>query len=201
MKDIVQKSGGDAKLRLRGRGSGYVERDTNEESREPLQLCISCTTWEGYETAKKLTEELMTEVYGEYETWCEENGRTDNPPRIYMTEKHHAGEQSLSGRSKRGGNKRGKAKTSITNTVANAGSGSHVNEARSLSRGRPSPGAPEVEEIEKLMQDRNDARRAGDFSQADRIRDDLKNRGIVLSDEKGGHGNASIVTSWRYWRE
>ena len=42
MKDIVKKAGIDAKLRLRGQGSGFVEHSTGKESEEPLQLCISC---------------------------------------------------------------------------------------------------------------------------------------------------------------
>lgn len=34
-------------------------------------------------------------------------------------------------------------------------------------------------------------------AQADEIRDDLKTRGVVLSDEKGAHGDGLTVTSWR----
>ena len=34
-------------------------------------------------------------------------------------------------------------------------------------------------------------------AQADEIRDDLKARGVVLSDEKGAHGDGLTVTSWR----
>jgi cysteinyl-tRNA synthetase len=33
--------------------------------------------------------------------------------------------------------------------------------------------------------------------QADEIRDDLKDKGVVLSDEKGAHGDGLTVTSWR----
>lgn len=98
MKDIVAKSGGEAKLRLRGKGSGYVERDTNHESPEPLQLCISCPTYEGYHTAMKCTEELLLRVYGEYDSWCAEKGKSERGPRIHMTEKHHAGDTPARGR-------------------------------------------------------------------------------------------------------
>ena len=46
------------------------------------------------------------------------------------------------------------------------------------------------EEIEALIREREEARRARDFARADRIRDELRSRGIVLEDVKGG-------TRWR----
>jgi cysteinyl-tRNA synthetase len=43
-----------------------------------------------------------------------------------------------------------------------------------------------VEEIEQLMEARQDARRRRDFAEADRIRKDLDSRGIVLEDSAQG---------------
>ena len=43
-----------------------------------------------------------------------------------------------------------------------------------------------VDEIEKLMEDRQAARRRRDFAAADRIRDDLAARGVLLEDGSGG---------------
>lgn len=215
MKDIVAKSGGDAKLRLRGNGSGYVERDTNKESPEPLQLCISCPTYDGYHTAMKATEDLLLRVYDEFDRWCEDNGKSDRAPRIHMTERHQQGDaQSRGGgggapagggggggaRPRRRG---GKNKRKALQTKAEGGGdgGGSRDASPSADRGKPPPGAPGPDEIEKLINDRNQARRKNDFSKADSIRDDLKARGVVLSDEKGGHGNGLKVTEWRYWHE
>merc|ERR1719375_787505 len=72
MKKIVQQT--DAKLRLRGQGSGYFEGSGQKESSEPLQLCISCMNPEGYKTAVRLTEELLRKVHDEYRQFCRENG-------------------------------------------------------------------------------------------------------------------------------
>jgi len=189
MKEIVAKSGGDAKLRLRGKGSGFVERDTNSESNEPLQLCISCPRQEGYSIAARMVEELLLRMYDEYDTWCSDMGRPGRAPAIRKTERHHVGESNGSPPTRRRGGRVRKKKAAATPR------------AGSLERGEAPPNAPTVAEIEKLISDRNDARRRGDFEMADKIRDDLRARGVVLSDEKGGHGTGLTVTSWRYWHD
>ena len=45
-------------------------------------------------------------------------------------------------------------------------------------------------EVEKMLDERDEARKAKDFASADRIRDELAARGIVLEDTPGG-------TIWR----
>jgi cysteinyl-tRNA synthetase len=42
------------------------------------------------------------------------------------------------------------------------------------------------EEIEALIEERNEARKNRDFARADEIRDDLKAQGIILEDTKEG---------------
>ena len=68
MKEIVART--DAKLRLRGRGSGYLEGLNRQESPEPLHLCVSCTTKRGYSEAAKLVSELLERIYAEYREYC-----------------------------------------------------------------------------------------------------------------------------------
>jgi hypothetical protein len=52
--------------RLRGRGSGYLEGANKTESPEPLHLCISCMSWDGYQQAVASVKALMDQVYQEY---------------------------------------------------------------------------------------------------------------------------------------
>ena len=68
MKEIVART--DAKLRLRGRGSGYLEGLTRQESPEPLHLCVSCTTRHGYAEAARLVAALLERIYAEYREYC-----------------------------------------------------------------------------------------------------------------------------------
>lgn len=218
MKDIVARSGGDAKLRLRGKGSGFVERDTKEESREPLQLCVSCPRADSYNIAMRCTEELLRDIYGQYNAWCAERGRPDRAPEIRMTERHHTGdaEQSSVGNKALAdeppaGKKRGARGKRRNGSGANA-DGAKVEDPSDDSddddragpdadRGARPPGAPDVEAIEREIELRNEARKRSDFLEADRIRDHLKEKGVVLSDERGGHGSGCTVTSWRYWTD
>ena len=50
---------------------------------------------------------------------------------------------------------------------------------------------PSAEEVEALIEARKAAKAAKNFAEADRIRDDLKDKGVVLEDKPGG------VTEWR----
>lgn len=72
MKEIVART--DAKLRLRGRGSGYLEGLSKTESPEPLHLCVSCTTRRGYVEAARLVSELLEKIYSEYRMFCQGRG-------------------------------------------------------------------------------------------------------------------------------
>jgi len=216
MKKIVKAT--EAKLRLRGEGSGYFEGAGQKESTEPLQLCVSCTSAEGYRNAVKLVEELMQSVYDDYRAYCRELGRPEpdlHPtPQLVSSGRDRGGgdfgidfegmmsspgspeAEGLMGDEgdaigdKKSGRRRGRR------SRAKKGDASKASE-----RGDPPSRAPPVEEIETMIDQRNEARRQCNFAEADRIRQSLHERGVALMDEPGGRGKANEVTTWRYWRE
>ncbi|OMJ70859.1 hypothetical protein SteCoe_31074 [Stentor coeruleus] len=57
------------------------------------------------------------------------------------------------------------------------------------------------DDIEELIDIRNEARRQCNFSEADRIRELLKKKGITLMDEKGRRGRGIEVTTWKYGKQ
>jgi hypothetical protein len=54
------------------------------------------------------------------------------------------------------------------------------------------------DDIEDLIDVRNEARRQCNFAEADRIRELLRKKGVILMDEKGGRGRGTEVTNWKY---
>ena len=63
------------KLRLRGRGSGFKEGPHQQESNEPLHLCISTRYYEKYMMAKQMVRDLILDVYEDYKKYCERAGK------------------------------------------------------------------------------------------------------------------------------
>jgi hypothetical protein len=72
MKAIAARSG--AKLRLRGRGSGFLEGVEQQESVDELMLCVSAPDAAGYAEAVRLLYELLEGVYKEYRAFCRKSG-------------------------------------------------------------------------------------------------------------------------------
>ena len=54
------------KLRLRGRGSGFLEGPEQKESNDPLNLCVSSKDKDKYEYACHQVEKLLDKVYFEF---------------------------------------------------------------------------------------------------------------------------------------
>lgn len=193
----------EAKLRLRGAGSGYCEGAGQKESAEPLQLCVSCTNLDKYKMAVEQVNELLKQVYNDYQQFCLENGKIPPDLQINLSENQLV----YSARSA--------AVCGITSCPTSPGSPkresgrSRPSQARRqvrmqggvVSRGEPGPNAPSVEEIEKCIDERNEARRGCNFVLADRLRQLLHERGVALMDEPGGRGRGMEVTTWRYWRD
>ena len=67
MKDIWKETG--AKLRLRGRGSGYLEED-QQESADPLMLCVSASGKDRMEKATQRVTALMRQTYEDFDKFC-----------------------------------------------------------------------------------------------------------------------------------
>jgi len=215
MKRIVRQT--EAKLRLRGIGSGYFEGAGQRESSEPLQLCVSCTSSDGYRTAVRLVEELLENVYNEYQHFCRENNRPEpdlhaSPQLVSAGGRGGGGyggagdgavalagdSGSLSGgeghspSSKRDGRRRGRRSRAKKGDAGKSGA---------VERGDPPPKAPPIDEIEHMIDQRNEARRQCNFTEADRLRQSLHEKGVALMDEPGARGKGAEVTTWRYWRE
>jgi len=206
MKRIVRLT--EAKLRLRGMGSGYFEGTGQKESTEPLQLCVSCTSADGYKTAVRQVEELLKRVYEEYKQFCRDAGRAVPDLAINLSENQLVYSAARSGMAAIPGSPAGEGSgppLAAGKKEARRSRRTRTKEGRTatgeIDRGEPGPNAPPVEEIERFIDDRNEARRANNFPEADRIRELLHSRGVALMDEPGGRGRGAEVTTWRYWRD
>jgi len=207
MKRIVMQT--EAKLRLRGEGSGYFEGSGQKESTEPLQLCISCTNGEQYKTAVHQTEELLKRVYDEYRVFCRENGKPvpdlqinfSENQLVYSASRSPPGGGGGSALDDDGDNPGTPQRNERRSRRSRAKGGSAKSANGDDDRGEPGPNAPPVNEIEKMIDMRNEARRACNFAEADRLREALHSSGVALMDEPGGRGRGAEVTTWRYWRD
>eukprot|EP00928_Gymnodinium_smaydae_P037355 TRINITY_DN2594_c0_g1_i3.p1 TRINITY_DN2594_c0_g1~~TRINITY_DN2594_c0_g1_i3.p1 ORF type:complete len:665 (+),score=120.96 TRINITY_DN2594_c0_g1_i3:211-1995(+) len=74
MKHIVSKAGDGTKIRIRGRGSKYLEGPEKKEATDPLMVCISATSKENGEVASSLVESLLETVHEDYEFFCKSRG-------------------------------------------------------------------------------------------------------------------------------
>lgn len=144
------------------------------EADEPLALCISCRDQAAFEKAAQYAEKQLQKVHADYTAFCVQKGRP--PPEL-------------------------------TVKISKATNGMPASDPMSpasvdLPRGERPPGAPTDDEIEALIEERNEARKAANFHRADEVRDYLKNLGVVLMDEKGAKGKFKgvEVTKWRFWR-
>jgi len=145
------------------------------EADEPLALCISCQDQASFEKAVQYAENQLQKVHNEYKAFCEQKGMPVPDNLVVKV-------------SKKGG--------------GFTGPRDQPEPGVEPPRGERPQNAPTDEEIERCIEDRNEARKAANFKKSDEIRDFLKNRGVVLMDEKGAKGNlqGAEVTKWRFWR-
>jgi len=160
------------KTRLRGKGVGGPH-----EAEEPLALCISCQDQASFEKAVQVAESELQKVHEDYKAFCQAKG-CEVPDLSVKVSKRSSG---------------------VTGPRSNQQSGGSDADPP---RGERPATAPTDEEIERMIEERNEARKSADFKRSDEIRDYLKQRGVVLMDEKGAKGNfkGNEVTKWRFWR-
>ena len=72
------------KIRLRGKGSGYKEGPKNEESNDPMELCISSLNMFSYIRCSNEIENLLKKVYYQYYLYQINNKDKNNEEPIVM---------------------------------------------------------------------------------------------------------------------
>jgi len=144
------------------------------EADEPLALCISCRDQNSFDNAVHQAEMKLQKVHSDYKAFCQNKGL----PIPELSVK-------------------------VSNKVSTFSEDRNFLGGTDLPKGERPAHAPEDKEIENLIEQRNEARKAANYKKADEIRDQLKAQGVVLMDEKGAKGNymGNEVTKWRYWRE
>lgn len=170
-----QQHGG--KTRLRGKGVGGPH-----EADEPLALCISCQDQAAFERAVQVAETQLQKVYADYRIFCQQKGK--EVPDLTMKVSRKGGGPPFG-------------------DYGDYGSGAGVDGSSGApARGERPSSAPADDDIEKLIEERNEARKAANYKRSDEIREHLKQLGVVLMDEKGAKGNlnGNQVTQWRFWR-
>lgn len=76
VRHIQDKTG--AKVRLRGRGSGFKEADTHEEADEPMYIQIRAQTQDELDKAADQVMDLLNAVFDEYNDWKDQFGNKDD---------------------------------------------------------------------------------------------------------------------------
>ncbi len=156
---------------------------------------------------------LLENIYRQYKEWCDERGIARPLPQVTYQEQQSSDFQQSAGYPiepyglmslyppnweawKQGTGASGRSPSPMSFST-NAG-----NSAVPTPPDMVSPSATrcplDVVTVERLIEERNEARRVCNFKEADRIRDVLRSHGIGLMDEPGARGKGRDVTSWRY---
>lgn len=77
VKSINEATG--ARLRLRGKGSGFKEGYNNVEASDPLMLCVSADDAGSYERAVRMVREHLEDVHRQYREFCAGPGKLPAP--------------------------------------------------------------------------------------------------------------------------
>jgi len=184
----------DGKTLLRGKGVGGAH-----ESDEPLALCISCRDATCFEKAVAFAEAQLNKINQEFKEMCLEKGYPVpdlKEVRAVSDHPNHGHTSSISRDIRPDNEDHYNAPFDPYNTTFEM-----LRNDPNANRGRRPEGAPSEEDIDSLIEERNEARKAANYKRADEIREFLKIKGVVLMDDKGARGNkkGSQVTKWRYF--
>lgn len=80
MKSVAERTG--VKLRLRGRGSKFLEGPEQQESTDDLMLCVSGQDDAGFQLAKDLVSEILRDIYKQNVAFCRRVGKA--PPALNL---------------------------------------------------------------------------------------------------------------------
>ena len=81
VKNCIKYGDYTTKIRLRGKGSGYKEGPKNEESNDPMELCISSLNMFSYVRCSNEIENLLKNVYYQYYLYqCNNKDKNNNEP-------------------------------------------------------------------------------------------------------------------------
>ena len=78
VKNCINNGDHTTKIRLRGKGSGYKEGPKNEESKDPMELCISSLNLLSYLKCSQEIENLLRNVYYQYYIYQCNNKKNNN---------------------------------------------------------------------------------------------------------------------------
>ena len=85
VKNCINNGDHTTKIRLRGKGSGYKEGPKNEESKDPMELCISSLNLISYLKCSNEIENLLKNVYYQYYLYQSNNKKeSDNDVPVVM---------------------------------------------------------------------------------------------------------------------
>jgi hypothetical protein len=90
MKAIAEKCDG-VRMRLRGKGSKFLEGPEQKESKDPLMLCLTASSSKAYKAAVSKVKDLLEQVYQEYDVFCKKQGRHGPQLQVQMHEGARAG--------------------------------------------------------------------------------------------------------------
>ena len=66
IENCIKKGDNTTKIRLRGKGSGHKEGKDKEESKDPMELCISSLNFMSFITCSSLIESLLFKIYYQF---------------------------------------------------------------------------------------------------------------------------------------